>query len=358
MSGAKNFQTMRVLTAALFLGCGSDNPIAPPQASAPLRDRILFDSDQDDPNGDIYSVPLTGGGPTRIAASPFVDVCPAISPDGSEIAFFSSRAGGQLALHIMAADGTDVRFVEGPVFRGQCPVWSPDGREIAFFRYESAGTATITSLRIASRNGVSVRTVTATDFNYYVAWSPDSKSLAFLRYGPPSDAAKFGVFTIQSDGSGLTRVTDNYPNTNSNVSWSSDGAVIATRCVDFASGYSRICQWSPSGSLVRTLSRPNGSYSLWGWSPAEKLLLYYDFPGKPLNVMAADGTAQVSLWTGTLANGALSSAVWSPDGGMVAVTEYFTGTTEILVVNKDGTGGRQLTNNSYSENNLSWAPRR
>ena len=44
--------------------------------------------------GDLYTLPIAGGNAKRITSGPAWDVQPRFSPDGSEIAFTSDRAGG------------------------------------------------------------------------------------------------------------------------------------------------------------------------------------------------------------------------------------------------------------------------
>ena len=58
--------------------------------------------------GDIYTMPISGGTPTRIAEGLAWEVQPRFSPDGSRIAFTSDRGGGD-NIWVMNADGTDAR---------------------------------------------------------------------------------------------------------------------------------------------------------------------------------------------------------------------------------------------------------
>jgi len=63
---------------------------------------------------------------TRDAA---MDYSPAWSPDGTQIAFASSRGGKFPTVWVMNQDGSNARRV-GTV-DGEYPAWSPDGRRIA-----------------------------------------------------------------------------------------------------------------------------------------------------------------------------------------------------------------------------------
>ena len=58
--------------------------------------------------GDIYTMPVTGGTPTRIAEGLPFETQPRFSPDGTRIAFTSDRGGGD-NIWIMNRDGSDKR---------------------------------------------------------------------------------------------------------------------------------------------------------------------------------------------------------------------------------------------------------
>jgi Tol biopolymer transport system component len=61
----------------------------------------------------------------------FLDQRPALSPDGSQVAFVSDRGGGVGLWTLSIAGGEPVQLVTGrPVYR---PWWSVDGRRIYFF---------------------------------------------------------------------------------------------------------------------------------------------------------------------------------------------------------------------------------
>src|SRR6056297_2418860 len=97
--------------------------------------------------GDIYTMPITGGTPRRIAGGLAWEVQPRYSPDGRRIAFTSDRGGGD-NVWVMNADGSDKRQVTKEDFRLlNQPDWSPDGRFIIakkhFTTQRSAGTGEI-----------------------------------------------------------------------------------------------------------------------------------------------------------------------------------------------------------------------
>lgn len=60
--------------------------------------------------GDIYTVPVTGGQARQITSSPAFDTAPYFSPDGSRIAFSSDRNGSMDVFVVNAGGGTPVRL--------------------------------------------------------------------------------------------------------------------------------------------------------------------------------------------------------------------------------------------------------
>ena len=108
--------------------------------------------------GDIYTMPISGGAATNIASGLAWDIQPRFSPDGSQIAFTSDRAGGD-NIWVMNTDGSEPRQISRENFRlMNNPTWSPDGRYIAgrkhFTTSRSAGTGEIWMWHVLGGNGV------------------------------------------------------------------------------------------------------------------------------------------------------------------------------------------------------------
>tara|TARA_B100000745_G_scaffold13128_1_gene9629 strand:+ start:6367 stop:7695 length:1329 start_codon:yes stop_codon:yes gene_type:complete len=108
--------------------------------------------------GDIYTMPITGGTPTRVAEGLAWEVQPRFSPDGRRIAFTSDRGGGD-NIWIMNVDGSDKRQLTKEDFRliNQAS-WSPDGNYIVakkhFTTQRSLGTGEIWIYHVSGGGGV------------------------------------------------------------------------------------------------------------------------------------------------------------------------------------------------------------
>jgi len=92
---------------------------------------------------DIYVSDADGGRITPLAPDPGFDRFPRWSPDGTRIAFSSTKGDEGYEIHSIRADGLDLRrhtFFEATAVH--FPLWSPDGRRLAFTEYVTAGGRT------------------------------------------------------------------------------------------------------------------------------------------------------------------------------------------------------------------------
>ena len=108
--------------------------------------------------GDIYTMAIEGGTPTRIADGLAYEHQPRFSPDGKRIAFVSDRAGGD-NIWIMNRDGSDKKQLSKEDFRLlNQPSWSPDGQFIVakkhFTTGRSLGTGEVWLYHVSGGAGV------------------------------------------------------------------------------------------------------------------------------------------------------------------------------------------------------------
>ena len=98
---------------------------------SPDGTKLAFDTTRDG-NNEVYVMDSDGSNPRRLTYDPGWDWGQAWSPDGRWIAFNSNWAG-DAEIYVMAADGTAVRRLTDIPGGDAAPSWSPDGRRIAFF---------------------------------------------------------------------------------------------------------------------------------------------------------------------------------------------------------------------------------
>lgn len=210
---------------------------------SPNGQTVYFSSNQSG-TFEIYSIDINGNGLKRLTNSIGSLYAPELSPDGERIIFTSNGNG----LWVMNPDGSNPRAI---TFKDDIdPTWSPDGSMIAFASSRS-GTR---QLYVANANGKNVEQVT--DLNNMggrSSWSPDGTKLAFYR-GPSGDR---DIYVINIDGSGLQRLTNGGDNLG--PSWSPDGEWIAF--TSFRDGNNEIYIVRPSGTRETRLT--NSPISDW-----------------------------------------------------------------------------------------------
>ncbi len=81
----------------------------------------------------IYLAPADGSStPRRLTAGEKQDSAPRWSPDGTELAFISNRAGEKKQLYVLPLSGGEPRRLTDVKESVREPVWSPDGTRLAF----------------------------------------------------------------------------------------------------------------------------------------------------------------------------------------------------------------------------------
>jgi len=112
------------------------------QAAAPAGE-IVFQSDREGPTR-IFVIDVVTKAVRRVgAAGAWMDEDPSWSPDGSRIAFASTRAGGSnVDIHVMDADGSQVVRLTDHAAPDQDPAWAADGQSL-FFTSERNGRGEI-----------------------------------------------------------------------------------------------------------------------------------------------------------------------------------------------------------------------
>ncbi len=160
--------------------------------------------------GDIYTMPIAGGTPKRIAEGLAWEVQPRFSPDGSRIAFTSDRGGGD-NIWVMNRDGSDMRQVTKESFRLlNQPTWSPDGRFIAakkhFTTQRSAGTGEIWMYHVSGGGGVAIVERKNEDLQKELGepiFAPDGSAIYYTRNTTPGNTfiyaqdSNSGIFAIE-----------------------------------------------------------------------------------------------------------------------------------------------------------------
>jgi TolB protein len=175
-----------------------------------------------------------GSSEQRLTEASF-DYDPVWSPDGQWIVFTSER-DGSADLYRMRPDGSGVeRLTDDPAYDDQA-AFSPDGSRIAFVSTRADGKANLWILDVASRKVTPLTSGAGGDFR--PAWSPDGQWIAFSSdRGSSLEFAKgrwehlhlVDIYLIRPDGTGLKQLS--HGDFCGNPKWSGDSASLVVYCM-------------------------------------------------------------------------------------------------------------------------------
>ena len=152
------------------------------------------------------------------------------SPDGKYLAFAAKRGPRDEIVIVDAARNKQVGRIRLKLSGVTTPSWSPDGKELVFTGYDGG----LSDLFTVNRDGSDLRRLTSDKFgDLHPVWSPDGKTIAFASdRGPRTDfkTLAFSNFRISlyDVATGTIRVLD-HMDQGKNVSpqWAPDGKSIA-----------------------------------------------------------------------------------------------------------------------------------
>ena len=290
---------------------------------------------------------------------------PRLSPDGSQVAYVSSRVDKAKnrripSIWIVATDGRSApRLLLDEVWSASAPRWSPDGKTIAFTSGRvmedstgKTGTQQPASGRaqlwtVSSSGGAPRRVSTVANGVSSCSWAPNGSQFVCLVRTGPSDTLNTGP--DRSDARHYTSIsykfndTGWYDDKRSHL-WVIDASSGSARQITNGDAWNDTDpQWSPDGSRIAFVS---------------------DRTGKEL-----DGGRNSDIWTVPVAGGGLtkisasderdSSPIWSPDGKSIAFVsaEDEDAPQQLFITSSAGGGSPRLAAKGLDllPGNLQWA---
>ncbi|MEM1180362.1 MAG: protein kinase [Acidobacteriota bacterium] len=278
----------------------------------------------------------------------WVRLAPALSPDGSQVAYFAPELGPTGNLWLAPLDGGEPRQLTGRRFRGGQPAWTPDGDHL-IFQADFQGGLTLWSIAVDGGDPVPLTrgagqdgevdvtadgrslVYTASRHTYRLvrqtgdkleilhdsrlpqaspALSPDEQRIAYFS----TDGPDFHIFSVELSTASVTQLTDDADAIHIVPRWSGDGEWIYFYTQRPAMSLKRV---PVGGGPVETVLES------WDWnrqnastpSPDGRLLAYTLFEdSQPLRTLVRD------LETGEerALPEILRSPVFSPDGTRLA----------------------------------------
>ena len=263
--------------------------------------KILFQTNRILAGGsEIFSMRADGSAPTNLTNNPAGDYSPAWSPDGSKIAFMSTR-DGSFEIYVMNADGSNVTRLTNNTAIDDFPSWSHSGTKLCFYSDRDSGNYEIYTMN-SDGSGQTRRTNNPAQ-DLYPKWSPDGKYIAFVSTRDTS----YDIHTMLADGTNVVNVTSNP---------ASD----------------LFPSWSPDSSKIAFTSNRDGSYEIY--------------------TVSAFGGNQTRITSNAASE---TNPSWSPDGKKISFVSDRAGDNDIFSVDADGGPETNLTQNGSSDSLPSWS---
>ncbi len=327
---------------------------------APDGRSFVYASNQNG-NFDLFVQRVGGKNATPLTPNtPSDEIAPAFSPNGERIAFRSSREPA--GVYVMEASGENVRLVVPGCFH---PSWSPDGSEIVC---STAGHAEAPTTRNTFTSALWIANVETGEKRFLFendamqpSWSPNGNRIAF--WFMPPNAGRSDIATISPNGGEIEVVTKD-ASTNWNPVWSPDGKFLY-----FASDRSgsmsfwRVAIDEETGKVqgeaeaVLTPSNFNRHLSFSG--NGRRMIYVQTLQRSNIQAVKFDSNAEKTvgepLWI-TRGDRNLVRPELSPDGTRFVMRAVRRTQDDIVVVSRDGTQWRDLTNDKFFDRYPRWSP--
>lgn len=198
-------------------------------------------------------------------------------------------------------------------------------------------------------------------------WSSDGQKIVF----ESTKDGRSAIYTIDADGTGLRKLTSGQA-TDGQPRWSRDGKKIVF--YSQRDGHMQLFLMNADGSDQRKLTDGNDLDYLPDFSPKGDFVVFQSRKEQPgiahdIYIIRADGTKRTRL---TDERYGYTSPKWSPDGKKllferaVVTKKYYRelsreemgqmkNSTEIFVMDKDGTNLKNLTNNEVEDSTPQWS---
>ena len=224
------------------------------------RDRryLIFTSYRNRSKQNIDMVELATGRRWTMVALDGINITAALSPDGTALAFASSKDGNSEIYKLDTNSKSIQRLTDHPA-GDLSPSWSPTGRELVFVSDRGGGP----QIYVMSGDGSNVRRLTFDgDYNAAPAWSPRGNWIAYVCRNAERH---YKLCLLTPDGQKRLQITSG-AGVDDSPSWSPDGRHLVYSST--AEGKSHIYMINADGTEQERLTSGGAHHTSPAWSPA------------------------------------------------------------------------------------------
>ncbi len=310
-------------------------------AISPEGSRIAFSwSTEDRGNYDLFVKQRNTEDPLRLTETDGHEVYAAWSPDGADLAYALLAEDGAAIYTVPAIGGARRKVVDLPF--GVAGIdWSPDGRHLAYSS-RRAGCGAIRIYMYSLDTGESVELTSppwSSQGDFLPAFSPDGESIAFVR---GDRTCLQDVFVVPSGGGEARRLTSSQHHV-AGLDWMPDGRSLVFSAGPSSPGDLRLWRLSLKDGSLTWLPTPSHRAARPSIALAGGSMVYEDQDyTSDIEKVTIGGEARETT-TIVASTRHDYGPQYSPGGKYISFISNRSGSPQIWVCDGDGGGCRQLT---------------
>lgn len=256
----------------------------------------------------LWALPLGQSDPVRLTAGPWDDRDPAISPEGTKLAFASHREGGWNLYVLDLTTGETTALTTGNDFKAN-PDWSPDGQFLVFEWYHDNN---FDIALVSVKGGDIIQLTSDPAADYEPAWSPGAGReivWASMRSGNPD---LWWMSLDNLDESSFRQLTDTPEMQETEPAFSPNGNVVVYG--DAASPRGLIYAHSTSQADDNAVEVGQGQRPIWSPDGTSLLTIWPEETGVNYLLAAPLGQSALQKIALKLTQGRVTGIAWSKVG--------------------------------------------